>query len=1313
MASPKKKKKNKKILPRIPRTNLHKLFTERYHGASNISGIRYQVLYSVLKSFELYDPDIQDARIRLEGIEDVDLLGFHFGNKFVQAKNYQKNFTWSLLDDPLRNFIQAYQTDSSCSFLLVLGGPMGSELEIINDFPRIKDPKLNILKENLKIRCKETRVSLQNALEVMERLEVISIPEYEIITKLRQTVAEKFQLNTDAVDIYICALTAQFLEWAKERKAIGRADIDKLRATVGEKISAEEQFEAFGKGLIDRITWLPDQNETDFFDGKSTRSGHIAANLDVPRPFWLERIDTVFKSVKVCVVLSSSGQGKSTLLFRYARQQQFAQNPFLLKIAETPEQVELVIKYLRFWSQLIPSALVLIDNVGWHTRLWPLVAQECAALGIKVLVSTRQEDWYRFRRENLTGFELVEPVLSEVEAKSIYSIFHNEKRIHKDVVSAEWAYERIGQPHLLMEYVYLLTYGHMLQERLRDQLLEFQQQKEDPAKVEILRRVSLAHMLGCYLQTDNLLKTIPLQRDPKEVLESIEREYLILENGSVKGLHWVRSDHLAHILHDPVPAAATTALATLDAVPQHQIRTFVANALSNDLIRKDQFLEGLVEFAKGERLTEILIILEGTFEGGENCFFEAHKDVFETSLETIGWSGPKLLSSCLLPTGDNPWRNSVGALGALGETLKALEALAKKCQGRERGKELCAEFLKKLAPHLREEKLLENADQTGRFLDWCYFCGIQIMNWAETRRNLITDQRPFENSIEDFCAFCQGLSRYDSDAYQQWFENFSAEVLSYLTYHVDCLTVEVSNNIASINFLVTQQEEFNAQAVSRLRKIRSALPLCKQYRSQGTWGMPYGLIPPVDDTNKDISSDQLLFKSDVAKNRVWDEVVERYFLPDSFYNYEDEWYQTRCQALEFVDWTRKFIAKRLVDDDISRGFRETGASILKALMKSLKFKKDPPPQSPDNVRQILKSAISNWSSDFENFSEQIIRYDLDRNQPMGNLVFINFHNSRKHLKEVHEALHAFFAIAPDYFKATRLNEVELKNYSILEDYLYSWIIDPPEFNLKDVSTYAKRRRRERIQDNLSRVKASLTPLEETGTAVIIPEDIFEEDSLTHLPIAISVDNPIRPEQALIDSVEALKDARDVADFVYVIPLYNRTRLIAGAYRFSPNRIDEILANGLEVWDYLAALELPEPVKALLPELPYTPLPKLKIMGNVNVILGQLHPIALVNEYASRLGLSSNRFDKAQFERISAHLQALSDQVKTLADETLKLIASEFPNHQETPLLKPSVEFLDSVMVAKDSKELVQLGQSRGFDEELMLKSLMDQVLTTF
>ena len=105
-------------------------------------------------------------------------------------------------------------------------------------------------------------------------------------------------------------------------------------------------------------------------------------------------------------------------------------------------------------------------------------------------MTIRTEDWYRFAQQSTTVYEVIEPAMSLEEARGVYARFRANNRLHPSVTSPEWAYERIGQPHLLMEYVYLLTHGRMLEERLREQVRRFSELGEDPARPEVLRQVA-------------------------------------------------------------------------------------------------------------------------------------------------------------------------------------------------------------------------------------------------------------------------------------------------------------------------------------------------------------------------------------------------------------------------------------------------------------------------------------------------------------------------------------------------------------------------------------------------------------------------------------------------------------------------------------------------------------------------------------------------------------------------------------------------------------------------------------------------------
>jgi hypothetical protein len=621
------------------------IFKSRYHGAANIGGIKYQMLYSILRALDLYAEDNANGSIRLEGIEDLDLLGLRLEDEYIQVKTAQKPWNWSQLKSygnskgPIENFLEIYRANPNCRFVLAVNFQLKNDLEKLAQLVSLLPKEKRIIEKKFRELCLQIGASSTEADILASRLSIVSIPEDEIWRKLRAAVAESFNLGSGAVETYISALVAKFLDWAKDRRTITRTDLDSVRTTVGEALSREVEWQGYGRGLIDRISWDPDANIEDFFEGKWTRPGHIASDIDVRRSIWLERIDTVINSSKICILRSSSGQGKSSLLYRYAYEKWPAKNTFILRVAESQEHVEHVRNYLRVRADLGLPVFLLIDNAGWRTRLWPLIIQECAALGFPVLMTIRNEDWHRFARESLANYEIIEPSLSLEEAQQIFKGFQSENKLHKSVNSPEWAYEKIGEPHLLMEYVYLLTHGRMLEERLRDQVRQFSECSEDPAKIEILRRISLAASLGSPVSADKLLEDIQLIDDPQQVLRSLYGEYIDFEDGILTGLHWVRSDHLAHILHEGYSNPYKTALDVFKAIPLESIPGFISSALNKEGLDKEQFMIGLTGKAKENNVNIILAIVDGIFEAGERKFFEANRSTFDKAYGLFGPSG--------------------------------------------------------------------------------------------------------------------------------------------------------------------------------------------------------------------------------------------------------------------------------------------------------------------------------------------------------------------------------------------------------------------------------------------------------------------------------------------------------------------------------------------------------------------------------------------------------------------------------------------------------------------------------------------------
>ena len=1290
---------------------LDALLNTRFHGAANIRGIRYQILYSLLRAFDLYAKDNKDCSIRLEGIEDVDLLGLRFGDEYVEVKSSGNSWNWSKLKEPIHSFIQVYRAEPDCRFVLAVDFPLRKDIARLAQIAFLTPKERSRVENKFRNLCRQIGASTGEAAGLASRLSIVSLPEKQIWEQLRRSVADRFGLASEAVDTYISVLVAKFLDWAKDRKMVTRADLDSVRVGTGEALAREREFQAYGRGLIDRISWKPDGNVIDFFEGKSTRPGHIAAGVDVRRATWLERIGRAISSSKICILRSSSGQGKSALLYRYAYEQWPVKNTFILRLAESPKQVELVRNYLRFRADLGLPVLLLIDNAAWHTRLWPLIAQECSALGIRVLVTVRNEDWHRFARESLMCYEILEPSLHSDEARRIFKTLQSEGRIHSSVDSPMWAYERIGEPHLLIEYVYLLTHGRMLEERLRDQMSQFSEQNEDPAKVEILRRTALADTLGAPLLADKLLQDIQLRDDPQQVVKTLSGEYVTLEHGIITGLHWVRSEHLAQILHEGHPEPASTALAILETVPTENIPVVVANALCRRDLNVDLFFDGLVEKAKSATFDIILAFLDGIFEAGERRFFEANRGLFDEAYEHIGSAGAFLLSTDFMPVVKlNTIAEMMEVLGDKGENFRKLQEIGSRVSKSWRGLDLCRDFLTKVSAYIGAEKAHASLANSGRLLDWCFLCKVQLPAWPTAREGFVTRTDVFDFPLDKFCSFTQGLYRYDKLTYRNWFSRNRDNVIGYLKLHTDCIKVEVSDSALYLEFFLDPDrvESTNEQAVSRLKKFRSAIPFCKRYQSRGIWLVPFGLKPSVDDSYKDIPQKNLLFESDIDKNVLWKKTVESHYLPDSYYRYEEAWHDLRHDALLFIQGLSRGL-QRILGGRSFNFLREfERGKLLNRLAESLKRIPDPPPQTRANINKSLKEAPKWWVSSLQNFFFQTFQYIKDTSKSeIGQLAVYNFLDAVKKLPEMQQAFAQLFENVPDYFGANELNAPEVKAYTVLADLMDVWIVDPPKTPQRNILGYVRAKREQKLQDTLQRLRNAFAPLEENGISVVLPADVYVHYPIRYLPLAFSVNDPGHPEDELGVVIEALTKVKDVADFFCLVPICQGSCFLKGGYQISSKQISQFEDGHLEHWEAFVPCALPNGISSRLPPFPFRPSIRLQIRANVLALLGVLQSFVERRKRLETLKASTNCFEVELYNRCRARTHDLELQLGVVASEVKDFLKAEFPSRNNDSTYKTVLSFLEAIEEASQDGVIDDLLISADFNAEEIEQSLED------
>ena len=280
-------------------------------------GFRLQTLYILSR---LIDVEHQDLLFRPEGKEDLDIYTSD-GQllETVQVKAYSANLTLSNLasepndtffDRSLRN--RADFPDSTIR--IVSFGPIGPEFEQAwssegNERERV---------HNKLIEGGYTKQDIAALLSI--RLDKVDEAELErnVFAFLRKTLTGGDPSNAFELLMYwVCRVS-------ERREQISYSDVIGKLTNVGRYLEARS---AYYDEWFTSILLLPDASDSNGVDkqrlaqeysqGVDARYEHILAGLDIVRSEKLTEIHRKFESSSVVIVHGASGQGKSTLAFRY------------------------------------------------------------------------------------------------------------------------------------------------------------------------------------------------------------------------------------------------------------------------------------------------------------------------------------------------------------------------------------------------------------------------------------------------------------------------------------------------------------------------------------------------------------------------------------------------------------------------------------------------------------------------------------------------------------------------------------------------------------------------------------------------------------------------------------------------------------------------------------------------------------------------------------------------------------------------------------------------------------------------------------
>ncbi len=1184
----------------ISTPSLDELLRARIHGAINIAGIRYQLLYSLLRVFDLYQNEIA-GEVRFEGLEDLDRKGFRQGDTYYQVKRSRSEQGWGWINqqEVLDHFIEVYKSDPDARFVLVTNFTFKGQLKILAEFcsGRLTALPSDVRSQMHKI-AQRKHLDKGKVDDLLTRVSFEHIQEPNLIDHLRQAIIRSLQIETRNEDLYLLQLLGCAVTWATERVSVRRQDVEAEKFRVQDWISQGVVSLAVRDRLILPLTFTPSSTTADYYEGKRARPDHIAAALDAPRPAWQAAIEETLHRVKACIIRASSGQGKSTLMYRYAFDHFVRDAVYRLRTCLTEEHVGQLTEYLRSRLMLGVPLLVLVDDLSYSTRLWYQVATELANEKVTFLVAAREEDWYRYGI-GMSGFvwDIIVPDLSLQEARDIFRYFEQRGKIAPGVPSAAWAYEQVAGQRLLIEFVYLITHGQMLAERITEQIKAMR--GEDPSKIEILRLIATAEVYGSRVPLTALLTHLQFRDDPQATLQSLEHEYIEYSGNECEGLHPIRSQHIVTVLHDPLPTERTLAR-MIQLLDPPNLATLVANVFATTSLSLDYLVQPMVERCRSLPLALLHTIVEALFIASENSYVQAHKQLFDQAVERAGLSSLLLLSSSTLPRGDLRTVQELADLFPDRQNIQFLNGLLPQFQSRTalNSQQFVQAVLTGIVSTLAINDPVNIAD-IAQLSIWCQFFNVSapaLDSYFDSDR---WEVAVFQSDGNTVSIFLDALYHRLPSRHERFVRAQKQRLFNHFKRSFETLVVEEKDTeILSIEFIVNELggEPANDQAVSRLQQLHRWFPSYGQYHSQGIYPSTAGEIPPVDNSRKTMAGETLTMMLHAAHNMVYTRVVEERYAPRLAYEWAQQWHTLRHKTLSFVRALITFFER------LYQGQRALGREIDAGIIEVDKLFRQSP-ELPTRLATVYKpqqKAINDWAASMHAFLQQLAEHDPhDMQNHPAFLMRLNLKQAIQKLPAMQQAFDAIFQVEVDHFTMRALDQQEAETYQYLRDILVFWF-GSQQRHVTSVRQAIQEWQTVEWSKYAAKVAASLAPLAEVGMSYVYPTKPLDE----HYYDSICIGYGVMDFQQQLLQLEIICRTIATLDitytFLYLVPVIGNRQHGATVTRIERETIQKLVAGEI-ITEGVYPVSPPEGLTDVLPDLDVTPISETEITNRLGVI----------------------------------------------------------------------------------------------------------------
>jgi len=192
--------------------------------------------------------------------------------------------------------------------------------------------------------------------------------------------------------LYVCS---------EKKSSIAKSDVIEKIQNIGkflaeQAVHHEEWFRSITP-IDDKQSILNEGKlREEFYQGISAKYDHILANTDVFRPNKIKEIETKFDESSVVIIHGASGQGKTTLAFRYLHEHFANMWRFKIELVQDRKHALSIARAIMGNADALDFPVAIYLDVSAKDKDWPdLINQLSTHRSVKVLVTVREEDYKR------------------------------------------------------------------------------------------------------------------------------------------------------------------------------------------------------------------------------------------------------------------------------------------------------------------------------------------------------------------------------------------------------------------------------------------------------------------------------------------------------------------------------------------------------------------------------------------------------------------------------------------------------------------------------------------------------------------------------------------------------------------------------------------------------------------------------------------------------------------------------------------------------------------------------------------------------